>query len=47
LTCADLDAEDVAASKISISRLFVDPPAAKEAFVEASRIAHAAQREVA
>jgi sugar/nucleoside kinase (ribokinase family) len=48
LTCADLDAGDVAASKIIYLEGYLwDPPAAKEAFVEASRIAHAAQREVA
>ncbi len=48
LTCADLDAADVAASKIIYLEGYLwDPPAAKEAFVEASRIAHAAHREVA
>jgi sugar/nucleoside kinase (ribokinase family) len=48
LTCGDLDAADIAASKIIYLEGYLwDPPAAKEAFVEASRIAHAAQREVA
>ena len=48
LTIDDLDADDVAASKILYLEGYLwDPPAAKEAFVEAARIAHAAGREVA
>ncbi|WP_374546048.1 adenosine kinase [Rhodoblastus sp.] len=48
LTCADLDAADLAAAKILYLEGYLwDPPAAKEAFVEASRIAHEARREVA
>jgi sugar/nucleoside kinase (ribokinase family) len=48
LTTADLDANDIAASRVIYLEGYLwDPPAAKEAFVEASRIAHAAGREVA
>ncbi len=48
LTPADIDAETVAASKIVYLEGYLwDPPAAKEAFREASRIAHAHDRRVA
>jgi sugar/nucleoside kinase (ribokinase family) len=48
LTVLDIDPAEVAASKIIYLEGYLwDPPAAKEAFVEASRLAHAAQREVA
>lgn len=48
LTPADIDAETVAAAKIVYLEGYLwDPPAAKEAFREASRIAHAHDRRVA
>ncbi|MBV5262868.1 adenosine kinase [Pinisolibacter aquiterrae] len=48
LTPADIDVETVAASKIVYLEGYLwDPPAAKEAFREASRIAHAHDRRVA
>ena len=48
LTRADIDADDVAASKILYLEGYLwDPPEAKKAFIEAARIAHDAGREVA
>ncbi len=48
LTIADIDAADVAASQILYLEGYLwDPPAAKQAFVEAARIAHEAGRQVA
>jgi sugar/nucleoside kinase (ribokinase family) len=48
LTCDDIDADDVAASKILYLEGYLwDPPAAKKAFIEAARIAHDAGRQVA
>src|SRR5574337_164012 len=48
LTLADIDAAEVAAAKVLYLEGYLwDPPAAKEAFVEASRIAHSSRRQVA
>jgi sugar/nucleoside kinase (ribokinase family) len=48
LTLRDVDASEVAAAKVLYLEGYLwDPPAAKEAFVEASGIAHAAGRRVA
>jgi sugar/nucleoside kinase (ribokinase family) len=48
LTLADVDAEQVAASQVLYLEGYLwDPPAAKQAFVEGARIAHAAGRQVA
>jgi sugar/nucleoside kinase (ribokinase family) len=48
LTAADVDEATIKASKITYLEGYLwDPPAAKEAFVKAADIAHAASREVA
>jgi sugar/nucleoside kinase (ribokinase family) len=48
LTSADLDPADIAAASILYLEGYLwDPPAAKTAFIEASRVAHGAGREVA
>jgi sugar/nucleoside kinase (ribokinase family) len=48
LTCDDINADDVAASKILYLEGYLwDPAEAKKAFVEAARIAHGAGRQVA
>ena len=48
LSCGDLDAEAIKSSQILYLEGYLwDPPAAKQAFVEAARIAHAAGRRVA
>ena len=48
LTIDDIDAADVAASQVLYLEGYLwDPPAAKIAFVEAARLAHAAGRQVA
>jgi sugar/nucleoside kinase (ribokinase family) len=48
LTAADIDADEIAAAKITYLEGYLwDPKNAKEAFVKAAGIAHAASREVA
>ncbi len=48
LTSADLNPADIAAARILYLEGYLwDPPAAKKAFIEASRVAHGAGREVA